>query len=567
MDFSQMTTRQFHEAICAEGRQALADMLEMSKDPMPINEALLMQILQDCADTEYGRKYDFASIHSIEEYQRRVPITLYDDYAPYIERTVRNNEEMLLTAYPFTLFCQTSGTMGVPKILPMSQKAIDVQSNWNSSLYYGIIDETLRDGGAWKEGRAVMCKTCSLTDMKHGKRFGALSSIMTEPLKPFFHLMTTTPAESVFPQGAVDTRYLQARFGLMDGDISIIQSSFLCYVVEMVRYIQDNWQLLVRDIAQGTIDPSVNLAPAARESLQKKLQPMPERAAQLQRIFETELDTPFLTKIWPSLRVVSGIGTGSYEMYDQLLRERYLDSSVRMYYPGISSTEALFSIPLEMDSKDSALVPPSIFYEFLPIEAGDDFSQMVTMDKLEVGKDYEIIITTLSGLYRYRMRDCVKVMGFCNKLPLIRFQYRIELTVDIMGDHTTEASLTLFARETARELGFELVDYSVFPDRESAVPKYIYFLEAKHLPAGVTREDIRRKLWQKLRDGVYFLTDKFDEGRCTVDVHLLKPETFSLYRELRVQRGATLEQVKPIHIVASDLQRAFLHKQIDRDLE
>ena len=59
---------------------------EESKRPMELQEELLMQLLQDNKDTEYGRKYDFASIKSIDEYRSRVPVTVYDDLAPFIER-------------------------------------------------------------------------------------------------------------------------------------------------------------------------------------------------------------------------------------------------------------------------------------------------------------------------------------------------------------------------------------------------------------------------------------------------------------------------------------------------
>lgn len=55
------------------------------------------------------------------------------------------------------------------------------------------------------------------------------------------------------------------------------------------------------------------------------------------------------------------------------------------------STEGLFSVPLAMGDKKSAIVPHSMFYEFLPVDAQDDFSQIVTLDKVEVGRDYEII--------------------------------------------------------------------------------------------------------------------------------------------------------------------------------
>ena len=567
MNTAQMTTRQLNDARAANGRKRLEAFLDMSHEPMKINEALLMQILRDNKDTEYGRKYGFDTIDSIEEYQRRVPVTVYDDYALYIERTVHQNENDLMTAYPFILFCQTSGTMGIPKILPMSQKAVELQNTWNSPVFYGILDRQLNDGGAWRDGRSLLCMTCGLTDMKFGKRFGALSSIMMEASKPVLPLMTAVPEESVFPEGSVDPRYIQARFGLADAEITTMQCTYLCYVVETVRYIENNWEMLVRDIEKGTIDESIRLPENVRESLLNKIVPMPERAAQLRGIFEQGFDTPFIPRVWPKLKAISGIGTGSFEMYDELLRERYIDESIQMYYPGISATEGLFSIPLQMNCKNSALVPCSMFYEFLPLDAGDDFSQIVTMDKLEEGRDYEIILTGVSGMYRYRMRDCIRVMGFHNKLPLIRFQYRIEQTVDIMGEHTTEASLTLFARETARELGFELLDCAVYPDRDADVPKYVYFFEVDKLPEGVTRQDIQRRLWKKLRDGVCFITSKMDEGRCTVDIHILQNETFWLYKDILVMRGANPAQIKPLRIVANEFQRRFLFGLIEKEYE
>ena len=58
-----------------EGKAVLEKLEEMTKDPMRYNTEVLMKILRDNKDTEYGRKYGFADIHSIEEYQRRVPIT------------------------------------------------------------------------------------------------------------------------------------------------------------------------------------------------------------------------------------------------------------------------------------------------------------------------------------------------------------------------------------------------------------------------------------------------------------------------------------------------------------
>ena len=46
------------------------------------------------------------------------------------------------------------------------------------------------------------------------------------------------------------------------------------------------------------------------------------------------------------------------------------------------------------------------------------------VDEVEVGKRYEVALTTNSGLYRYRMGDVVEVVGFHERCPVIAFKYR-----------------------------------------------------------------------------------------------------------------------------------------------
>ena len=75
-----------------DGKQILAAMREESSHPMEVNEALLMRILDMNKDTEYGRKYHFADIHSVEDYRNAVPVTTYDDYADYILRMTEKGE-------------------------------------------------------------------------------------------------------------------------------------------------------------------------------------------------------------------------------------------------------------------------------------------------------------------------------------------------------------------------------------------------------------------------------------------------------------------------------------------
>ena len=58
----------------------------------------LMKLMEDNKDTEYGKRYHFDEVRSVEDYKRLVPLSGYDDYAPYIERMVDKREKNLITA-------------------------------------------------------------------------------------------------------------------------------------------------------------------------------------------------------------------------------------------------------------------------------------------------------------------------------------------------------------------------------------------------------------------------------------------------------------------------------------
>lgn len=107
------------------------------------------------------------------------------------------------------------------------------------------------------------------------------------------------------------------------------------------------------------------------------------------------------------------------------------------------------------------------------------------------GKEYEVIVTNLSGFYRYRMRDAVKIAGKYKNLPILEFIGRIDQTVSVMGEKTTEVALRTVAEDTAKQLGFDMIDFTVYPDVEHVPPRYTYFMEIESLPEGMKAKEIR----------------------------------------------------------------------------
>ena len=554
-----------HDMTAAEkqaeaARQAVLHLEEITKDPMKVQQEFLLKLLDDNKDTEYGRKYGFSDIHSVEEYRQRVPVTTYDDYAPYIERMSEKGERDLITAYDLALYNKSSGSIGAPKRIPMTKKAMENFMMYNASYEAGILAR--RFGSSLASGR-IISLTLSNPDLKFmadGVPFGSLSDTTTLQVKPVWTKIFTSPIAASFAVTGTDTRYLHARYSLIDPAPTRIACSFMSFTLEFFRYIESNWEMLVDDIEKGTIDESVELPEDVRAELTKELAPEPERAKELRDIFSKGSDEPFVPKVWKNMKVISGAATGTFKKYAAKMQERYT-GNIPISRRGVSASEGAFSASIGLDSCDSVLLPDSVFFEFLP-EGEEDISKLVTLDKLEIGKKYELYITNLSGFYRYGMKDVFLVTGMFNNTPTIEFQYRADRTVSIMGEKTTETAVRAAAGMTAERCGFELVESSMYPDLDNS--RYVYLLEIDKVPQKLTYDIVRDTLEECLAEVNPSMGDKVKKGICAPTGLLFsQPETFILYREMLQMHGYSVGQTKPVTVITNEFQRRFFFRMTD----
>ena len=560
MNSENSKTLMMNQQSAEAGRGVFKEVLEEeSKRPMELQEELLFSLLQDNKDTEYGKKYDFASIDSIEAYQKQVPVITYDNIAEYIERMKEGGKD-LLTAYPFDHMNETSGTVGVPKYIPMTNKQTQVFMKYNYHYLSGIKAELLDP--AWLKGRTFCTAEGNYTTLPSGITIGCASSKMAETvggLDAFDNMMRaifTSPIEATAPNEGTDTKYIHLRFALMDKEITGIVTSFYSMVTHLLQYFADNYEMFINDIEMGTIDDSVRIPDDVREKLLKKIEPMPERAAELREIFKDGADFPFLHAVWPNLMYIGGVGAASFSIYSDKIRDRF--GKLTNLYSGITASEGLWSVPIEMDNPNSMLAAGSAFMEFLPVEAGDDFSQAVTMDKLEVNKIYELIITNLSGFYRYRMSDAVKVTGFKNKTPLVQFMYRVNKTINLIAEKTTEAAIDATVRNTAEKMGFALSDYCVYPDPDTSPNKYVFLIEPAVEGSIKDMDALAKTIYDEISVANPVFRECVEEGDLQKpEVHLLQPETALLYRDMMIFKGSSASQLKPVHVISNEIQRRF----------
>lgn len=535
-------------------QKILAHFEKITKTPMEVQKKYLLELLDENKDTEYGRKYGFSDIHSIEEYQRRVPITVYDDYSGYIDRMTNFGEENLICSKKPVWYNKTSGTVGAPKKIPYSQRTRDCFAKYSLGYQSGLLYRNLKEryfGGRWLN--LIRCSG-DIVRLPDGVPYGPISEASLRPHIDKWRYIFSTPVEATFSPKGTDARYLNSRFGLCDKDLNNINCTFTGFLLDFCRYIEKNWRLLVSDIEKGVISKSVELPDEVRERLSATLEPMPERAAELRKIFEEGFESPFIPKVWPELSYVVGGASAGFSHYTNEIRERYLGYDIAFYFRGISASEGIFSVPIKLAAHESALIPDSLFYEFIPID--DENAVPVTMDKLELGKKYELVITTHSGFYRYRMKDVLLVTGFYNQTPMVEFQYRIDKTVSLMGEKTTEMALRVAAENAAKECGFMLVDSSVYPDAEKV--QYVCLMEIDRVPKELTEEMIRSCLDKNLSQLNPSYSEKVKSGLIKpIKLIFAQPETYVLYKELMRMKGYSIAQLKPVTVIDNEIQKGF----------
>ena len=548
------------------GKKALKKFEDACEIADTYTEELLMRLINDAKDSEYGKKYHFDQIHSIEDYKRLVPISQYDDYEPYIMKMYKENVDDQLTGRHCVQFALTSGSTGLPKLIPVVQDVIDLYSDMGCSRTFALGSRYLKEHN--KKFPYYKClNLIEVTDYSSdkGKKMGAISETALERIKPFFKYVSTSPDEIIFPKEKIDLKYLKLLFALREENICFIASAFTTVVADLFVYLSEHWESLVEDIKNGTISKNIEMSAELRKTLTAKLKPDPKRANELKEEFEKGFDTPILPRIWPRCSWIGAIGTGTFEPYTEIMR-RYVGNDIAHDNLLYAASESIFAACPEMNSSEFAMIPQSGFYEFVPAE-DDDLSHTLNMNELEIGKEYELIVTNLSGFYRYRMYDVVKVLGFKGKSPLIRFVYRKNQVVNLVGEKTNAVALAAAVEAFGKEIGCNIVEYSVYPDVSNDSARYCFVIEPEH-ELDVSKCDeyaeiMERKLGECNMPFQYAVeTGELKKSTLVI----VQSQTYQLWRELQIAKGILPNQIKPVRLIDTPEKEKFFMGLKERNM-
>ncbi len=404
-------------------------------DPIKTQKKLLFKIIRKNRNTLYGKKYGFSSIKTVEDFQDKVPINNYESLRPYIKKMMRGDRGVL-TKEKVIFFGITSGTTSKPKFIPVTKfsrlQKSKVMSVW---LYRLLTDhpETLK-------GKALVIMSPAVEGYApSGVPYGSESGDAYKNMPYLVRKHYALPYE-VFCIKDYEARYYTIlRIGI-EADVTNISTMNPLTILVLCQKINKHAKDIIEDIRNGSLNKSLNIDPRIRKTIEKTINPNPERALFLEKLL-MEKGALLPKDFWKDLALIACWTGGTVGLYVKELT-KYFPEGIKMRDFGYVSTEARVSLPISDDGPSGVLTTGSNFYEFIPEEDIEKpRPRHLTVGKLKKGGRYYIIFTTPGGLYRYNIDDIIRVVGFRKAAPVIEFIQKGKNVSSATGEKLYEAQI------------------------------------------------------------------------------------------------------------------------------
>ena len=382
-----------NEARWTDGQNVRNRLDDITYNPMHSQEEFVMRMMRENAQTEYGQLHNFKNIHTLDDFKQYVPLAEYEDYSSYIER-IANGERNVLTAY----LTEHLSPFNEYKRLPQSRWSVQACYDYNFSLGFCLA----ANHGLLNDGMTLNLVDSHVEQLPSGVTVGKLLGRLLGKRDFDYDQVYAIPLEVANASEEYDILYLQALYALRQEYISIAICDHYEKMLELLRYIEKHWPKLAEDIERGNAH----------------IVPDPKRADAVREIMEPHhIGTRIVELLWPKLQCIMVNDVDRLSASFELLRT-YCGSNVHFVFTGIGTPEGTFSTALNLDDPQTVLIPDSVFYEFKPKEA-NSYQTLLTLDQLEIGRSYELVVTTLAGLYRYKTYKHFMVVGRYHDTPTV----------------------------------------------------------------------------------------------------------------------------------------------------
>ncbi|MCC5939622.1 MAG: GH3 auxin-responsive promoter family protein [Lunatimonas sp.] len=390
-------------------------------NPHEVQDEILLKLISTAKKTQFGKKYGFSHISSYEDFARQVPTHDYEGIKPYIEQTMRG-ENNVIWPTEVTWFSKSSGTTSSrSKFIPVTEESLE-ECHYKGgkdmlSLYINNYPDTkLFTGKSLSIGGSHQINPL---DENKNSKYGDISAVIMQNLPLWAQLARTPSLETA---------------------------------------LMDEWEAKIQKMAEETLKENVT-----------SLTGVPTwTLVLLQRILEMTGKNN-ISEVWPNLEVFFH-GAVAFGPYRSLFKALIPSPGMR-YMETYNASEGFFGIQDQKESEELLLMLDyGVYYEFIPMEEwGKEDPCIIPLEAVEAGQNYAILISTNGGLWRYKIGDTVK---FTSTSPYrIKISGRTKHFINAFGEE-----IIVENAERAIEMACEATDATI--TNFTAAP--VYFSENKN---------------------------------------------------------------------------------------
>ncbi|MCO5557875.1 hypothetical protein L7F22_011447 [Adiantum nelumboides] len=330
-------------------------------------------------------------------------------------------------------------------------------------------------------------------------------------------LTACSPDEVVFATSFEQGMYCYLLCGLVHrDDVEVLTAVFAHTLVEALRMLEIEWQSLCHDIRFGLLNENRVTDPSLRAAMMSKVLTCGNAhcANQVAAICEEKSSqcawNGIIKRLWPRCKYVLSIMTGSMEAYVETL-QAYAGEDVPLVSADYGASEGWIAANINPRSPPHQVsfttIPTLGYFEFLPLSivvenakdapssspSTDQLGRLhtshleatpINLDEVKLGHEYQIVMTTTGGLYRYVLEDMLRVTGFFHDNPQFAYVCRKNVILSINVDKVSEEDLKLAVQKAAsvlrrRQSTMKLVEYSSYANTDNAYGHYVIFWEVQ----------------------------------------------------------------------------------------
>ena len=432
-------------------KSRLGQIEKFKQEPHSVQQTTLVELLEAAKHTEFGKTYHFEKIKSYEDFAKRVPLFDYESFTPYLEKNIKGKQQVFWPS-DIKWFAKSSGTTA------------------GRSKYIPVSDESLEE-----------------CHYKGGKDMVSLYVSNFPDTKVF-------TGKSLTVGGALEKDLLHPKGIARAGDVSAVIMHNLPIWAQFIRTpsletaLMSDWEAKIERMARETMDENVtSIAGVPTWTI-----------VLLQRILELKKASHIL-EVWPNLEVFFH-GAVAFGPYRNLFKELIPSDKMR-YMETYNASEGFFGMQDQPDSDELLLLLDyGIFYEFILTEDLEkENPRVISLEGVEVGKNYALLISTNGGLWRYKIGDTVK---FTSVLPYrFRISGRTKHFINAFGEEVIVENAEAAISYACEQTGATLTNFTAAPiyfEDSQSKGAHEWVVEFKSLPSDL--ENFADILDQHLRE-------------------------------------------------------------------